>query len=42
MRNTQLVDKFKIVNAVVPSAGSAGAMTAVAVDTSYAAQVVKL
>ena len=36
MRNTQLVDKFKIVNAVVPSAGSAGAMTAVAVDgTGY-------
>ena len=36
MRNTQLADKIKIVNAVVPSAGGAGAMTAVAVDgTGY-------
>lgn len=32
MRNTRLSDKIKIVNAVVPSAGGAGAMTAVAVD----------
>ena len=36
MRNTQLGDKIKIVNAVVPSAGGAGAMTAIAVDgTGY-------
>lgn len=36
MRNTQLADKIKIVNAVVPSAGGAGTMTAVAVDgTGY-------
>ena len=36
MRNTQLADKIKIVNAVVPSAGGAGAMTAIAVDgTGY-------
>ena len=36
MRNTRLSDKIKIVNAVVPSAGGAGAMTAVAVDgTGY-------
>ncbi len=36
MRNTRLSDKIKIVNAVVPSAGGAGAMTAIAVDgTGY-------
>jgi hypothetical protein len=36
MRNTRLSDKIKIVNAVVPSAGAAGAMTAIAVDgTGY-------
>ena len=36
MRNTRLSDKIKIVNAVVPSAGAAGAMTAIVVDgTGY-------
>lgn len=36
MRNTRLSDKIKIVNAVVPSAGAAGTMTAIAVDgTGY-------
>jgi len=34
MRNTQLGDKVKIVNAVVPSAGAVAAMTAIAVDGS--------
>jgi hypothetical protein len=36
MRNTRLSDKIKIVNAVVPTVGSAGAMTATVVDgTGY-------
>ena len=36
MRNTRLSDKITIVNAVVPSAGAAGAMTAIVVDgTGY-------
>lgn len=34
MRNTQLVDKVKVVNAVVPTAGSIGAATATVVDGS--------
>lgn len=32
MRNTRLSDKIKVVNAVVPSAGAATGMTAIAVD----------
>jgi hypothetical protein len=36
MRNTRLSDKVKIVNAVIPTVGSAGAMTATVVDgTGY-------
>ena len=36
MRNTRLSDKIKIVNAVVPTVGSAGAMSATVVDgTGY-------
>ena len=36
MRNTRLSDKIKIVNAVIPTVGSAGAMTATVVDgTGY-------
>ncbi len=34
MRNTQLADKVKIVNAVVPTAGAVAALTATAVDGS--------
>ena len=32
MRNTQLGDKVKIVNAVVPTAGAVAALTATVVD----------
>lgn len=34
MRNTQLADKVKIVNAVIPTAGAIGASTATVVDGS--------
>lgn len=36
MRNTQIADKFKIVNAVVPTVGAVAALTATVVDgTGY-------